>query len=290
MKSIPDIHFEISRHINFNVAKIQKENPFYNSLNYLLSTGGKRLRPLLFYALCVDLKCNRKELSFVAISLEYLHLASLLQDDLPALDNDDFRRGAPTVHKQFSEHEALLLSDWLVGESFSLVIESGLSPIDCVAVLTNLSKLWKNISEGQELDMRNSADAEQIKRVRYLKTASFFESIASIAVLLSIPSGELSYSIARWGRSLGECFQEVDDLIDEIGEEELMGRPYSSDKKNDKKIKISCSDSLSHCRAMKEVLRAELISLHDKSFPITEAVLEFAFLRLEKINKIEQLI
>jgi len=262
-------------------SKLGETNPFKDSLSYLYSTGGKRLRPLLLLALQSDLCPDRALNIEIATAIELFHQASLLHDDLPALDDDDIRRGYPTVHIKFTEHEAVLLGDWLYGKAVSLVLDSKVDVDKRVQIASELAGLWCNICEGQELDMRNPQDLNSLRIVRFLKTSSFFEKIALIAALLSSVDLDAAYSISRWGREVGDLFQEVDDLLDREGQFDLKGRPYDSDRKNQKgTINLQFSTRKEY-RELKEELSARLLSIHDSGFLLTREVLNMAFKSLD---------
>jgi geranylgeranyl pyrophosphate synthase len=259
-------------------------NPFKSSFNYLCSTGGKRLRPLLLLALQLDFNPSSTVNINIATSLELLHQASLLHDDLPALDNDDVRRGHPTVHVRFTEHEAILLGDWLYGRAISLVVSSGLDSALVVKITDELSSLWCDVCEGQELDMRNPQGRDAMLTVRLLKTSGFFERIARISALLARMDSDVIYSISRWARELGDLFQEVDDILDREQRLDLKGRPYSSDIKNQKSsINLQCL-SIEKCRELREELLFRLLSIHDSSFSLTRDVLSLAFNSLDSMS------
>lgn len=252
-------------------------SPFKSSFSYLCSTGGKRLRPLLLLALQQDLNPTISININIANALELLHQASLLHDDLPGLDNDSVRRGHPTIHVRYTEHEAILLGDWLYGKAISLVVSSGLDSKVVVKIADELSHLWCDICEGQELDMRNPQDLDALRTVRLLKTSSFFERIARISACLACVSSDVVYFISRWGRDLGDLFQEVDDLLDRERQLDLKGRPYSSDIKNQKGTISLEYLTVKEYRELREDLASRLLSIHDSSFSLTNEVLALAF-------------
>lgn len=261
-------------------SSLGTEHCFHEPLAYLWSTGGKRVRPLLFLALIDDFGIPIKPFQKVALSLELLHLASLLHDDLPALDNDNYRRGQPTVHVQFAEHTALLLGDWLVGCSMNLAAEL---PAD-LCILPSLHSLWMDICVGQELDMRGGVDSDAIFEIHRLKTSRFFETIGDLVSKIISKHDSRVYPIARWGAELGHFFQQVDDFLDRCGSPKETGRPSSSDQRNKKNTSYQGARSAEIYRQEKEKLQKKLILIHDSSsFEHTVAVLDLAFRRLESI-------
>jgi geranylgeranyl pyrophosphate synthase len=283
VKELEELRNVVECGLSAVVDQLESLNPFKSSLCYLCSTGGKRLRPLLLLALQLDLDSRSPINLNIVIALELLHQASLLHDDLPALDDDDVRRGQPTIHVKFTEHEAILLGDWLYGKAMLLVTTSNLDPTIVIKIASELSSLWCYICEGQELDMRDPQDLDSLKNVRFFKTSSFFETITRVAVLLSsVDTGE-TYSIARWGRDLGDLFQEVDDLLDRDQQLGFKGRPYSSDIKNQKGNVGLQFSTVNECREMKEELFTRLLSFHDSDFKLTKEVLKIAFKPIETL-------
>lgn len=262
------------------LSHLGTQHCFHAPLSYLWRTGGKRVRPLLLLALLDDFDVSGASFDKLALALELLHLASLLHDDLPALDDDNFRRGQPTVHVQFQEHTALLLGDWMVAGAIKLVAEG---PAD-LQLIPNLLGLWMDICVGQELDMRGGATCDAIFEIHRLKTSRFFETIGAIASKVISKHDKGVYPIARWGAELGHFFQEVDDFLDRCGSPNETGRPSSSDLRNEKTTSYQGSRSAESYRERRTGLHEKLILIHDSStFEHTKAVLNMAFQRLDSL-------
>jgi len=187
---------------------------------YVATGGGKRLRALLTVALEHDLSEGRRvaprSLSS-AVAIEVLHAASLVHDDLPALDNDDIRRGKPSCHKAFGEGTAILVGDALVGVALELVLSDEALSTDLRARLARvLSRVWRELCVGQQLDISGSRQAAPADRdlMTRLKTGALFGASVACGALCA---GVYDAAVERffsWGVRVGECFQALDDLDD----------------------------------------------------------------------------
>jgi farnesyl diphosphate synthase len=188
---------------------------------YVLEGPGKRLRALLTFAVTQDI--SRAEVTEqphslrAGIGIEILHAASLVHDDLPALDNDDMRRGRPSCHRQFNEATAILTGDYLVGQAYSLITTGTLSPTQQVRVLTKLSRAWSDLCVGQQLDIEQPTDLDTIHRLMELKTGSLFGAAAACGAMCADCDGEVLDRFDTWGTKVGVLFQKLDDVADGDG-------------------------------------------------------------------------
>lgn len=221
--------------------------------SYVLAGQGKRLRGLLALAIHTDLNGDpqqRPSSLGVAFALEMLHAASLVHDDLPALDNDDMRRGRPSCHRAFSEATAILTGDFLVGRAFAVVAEGALSPMQRLRVLARLAPAWGDLCVGQQVDIEQPKSPEETRRLMELKTGALF-GVASAAGAIC---GDLSDDDVRrfydWGVRVGVFFQRLDDVAD--GQVSSLG---ALDVEGEAKA-----------------LLAELRGLRAQSLPLTEEV------------------
>lgn len=189
--------------------------------HYALFPGGKRIRPLL--ALCIGqgAGASRQETLTLACALELLHNYTLIHDDLPAMDNDDFRRGKPTVHRKFGEACAILLGDALLTHVFELVGSLGRPEL---TALVARSAGGQGIILGQVLDLnldpKIKKNAATLERINELKTARLFEATIGGAGLLALPrlSPHQTHRLMNFARLFGLCFQMADDLEDQTQE------------------------------------------------------------------------
>lgn len=220
---------------------------------YVLQGHGKRLRALLTLAICHDLTDgdqHQPKALRPALALEMLHAASLVHDDLPALDNDDMRRGRPSCHRQFNEATAILTGDYLVGRAFAVISDGSLSSLQQLRVLANLAQAWSELCMGQQVDIDKPNKPAEIHRLMELKTGALFGASAACGAVCADADDATVTRFHEWGRKLGVLFQKLDDLSDGDG---AAGVVFNKDKEV-------------------EALRGELRSLHDKAMPMTEAV------------------
>lgn len=191
---------------------------------YVLEGQGKRLRGLLALALHSDIRGDTQERPAslgVAFALEMLHAASLVHDDLPALDNDDVRRGRPSCHRAFNEATAILTGDFLVGRAFAVVAEGALSPMQRLRVLARLAPAWADLCVGQQVDIEQPKTPQETRRLMELKTGALFGVAAAAGAICGDVSDEDAQRFYDWGVRVGVLFQRLDDIAD--GHESSLG-------------------------------------------------------------------
>ncbi len=204
------------------------------SLHYALSVRGKRLRPLLFLTLLEAYGMDPKDYMDIACAIESIHTYSLIHDDLPSMDNDDFRRGMPTVHKKFNEAIALLAGDTLLTYAFEKVSRAGLEPVKAVNILRILTtSIGKDgMAGGQVLDLRFNGDKEVILEIHRKKTAELIKAcLVSAAEIIGLPEHEKEL-LDEAGITIGIAFQMADDLLDVVGDEKEVGKRLQKDQDN----------------------------------------------------------
>lgn len=209
------------------------------SMEYSLLAGGKRLRPVLALSWCSLLGGDADRAMPFAASLECIHTYSLIHDDLPAMDDDDLRRGRPSNHKQFDEATAILAGDGLLTEAFTLMCESGLKQgLDAERVLRAIGVLAVaagagGMVGGQTVDMeftgRTDVPLDDLRAMHAMKTGALITAACECGAILS-GAGEDDVTNAReFGRAIGVAFQIVDDVLDIVGDEATLGKPVGSD-------------------------------------------------------------
>jgi geranylgeranyl pyrophosphate synthase len=218
---------------------------------YVSLGGGKRLRGLLACAVAYDLSkgaAGGERAVSSAVALELLHAASLVHDDLPALDNDDVRRGRASCHKAFGEATAILTGDALVGAAFMVIAQDAeLSSDNQARVMRTLSHAWWDLCLGQQFDLDQQRGAGALPRdeMVQLKTGALFGAAAGCgAVCGGVRESVLDDYIA-WGIRVGECFQALDDLDD--GDRKLEDR---------NSIERECCDVLAAAQSLNPRLSA----------------------------------
>ncbi len=206
------------------------------AMRYSLMAGGKRLRPVLcILGYEISGGTDIENIIPQACALEYIHTFTLIHDDLPAMDNDDFRRGLPTNHKVFGEAMAILAGDALFIEAINLFLEG---PIQSDLKIKMLKELVDalgvdGVIGGQVLDIRAEGKAHTSKLVENIhlrKTARFIEAALTIGAIGSEAPEEVVAKFKSIGRKLGLLFQIVDDILDEVGEDEELGKKAKKDK------------------------------------------------------------
>lgn len=223
----------------------QSYDAVVRAARYSLLSPGKRIRPVLlleFYKLCGG---NDDCAYNFACALEMIHTYSLIHDDLPCMDNDDFRRSNPSCHKKFGESVALLAGDALLTEAFSTAAKTLGIPAErigrALAVLASCAGITGMIG-GQVIDTvasENATSLEGILEMYRLKTGALLRAAAVCGCILAGGNTEEEKAAASFGEKLGIAFQLIDDLLDVEGNEQLLGKPIGSDERNGKNNAIA---------------------------------------------------
>lgn len=215
---------------DFIEDKVKKDCCLYDEIKYSVLIGGKRLRPLIMYNLYKDLIGNveSESLNKVIIAMEFLHTYSLVHDDLPAMDNDIYRRGNLTTHAKYGEARAILVGDLLLTYSFELI-----SKID-LDIINEFSIASKRLIFGQVDDMFNVLDEkDKILKMYSNKTGALIELAFKVVLRLVSLKTELSKSLIEdlvdISKKIGVVYQIQDDLLDIFGDFELVGKSVNSD-------------------------------------------------------------
>lgn len=210
----------------------------FQAARYSLMAGGKRLRPILCMAAAEAVGGKAEAVMPVACALELIHTYSLIHDDLPAMDNDDYRRGKLTSHKVFGEDIAILAGDALLTEAFNLLARRDLMPgvpPECLLDITReVSEAagWFGMVAGQVLDVRSegkTVDLKTLQQIHRLKTGAMIRvSLRAGAILSGAPAAALA-SLSDYGRQIGLAFQIADDILNVEGDRALLGKGTGSD-------------------------------------------------------------
>ncbi len=226
------------------------------AMEYSLTAGGKRIRPLVLLSAGTAVGGSEDDLLPFACALEYVHTYSLIHDDLPAMDDDDFRRGRPTCHKAFGEAAAILAGDALLTEAFRVMGDSPLAArapgkaVKAIALLARASGA-EGMAGGQMLDLvhgrsggRSSVrddpsggsdpGASEVEEIHLRKTAALLSASAGMGGVLGGGDDSRVESLLRYGRSLGLLFQVTDDILDETGSFQEMGKAVAKDRERGK--------------------------------------------------------
>lgn len=228
-----------------------KSSILHESMAYSLEAGGKRLRPVLLLAACEFAGGTIKDALPYACALEYIHTYSLIHDDLPSMDNDDFRRGKPTNHKVFGEAIATLAGDGLLNTAFEIMNK------DMYLYFDSLDQLKKRINAsytiakyagvrgmvaGQVSDMEaecKDCSSEMIEYIHINKTGALIVSAVRAGLYLAGASEEVLKDMTDYAENLGLAYQIADDILDVKGNPEELGKPVGSDVNKNKLTYVS---------------------------------------------------
>ena len=215
------------------------------AMRYSLLAGGKRIRPVLALATAVATGRDPDSVLPLAAALELIHTYSLIHDDLPAMDDDDMRRGRPTCHKAFGEDVAILAGDGLYAEAFKLLLsEQRGEPADVLAAARELASATgvQGMVGGQYVDVASTASegAEGLRRLHELKTGRLIGASVECPLLVAGLRGrDTISSFKAFASELGVLFQIVDDILDVTGSEQALGKPQGSDERLGKRTYVS---------------------------------------------------
>lgn len=225
------------------------ERRVVDAMNYSLMNGGKRLRPFLLCQCAALFDIDYKTSLPAAASLEMLHTYSLIHDDLPAMDNDDLRRGNPTCHKKFDEATAILAGDGLLTYAFR-VLSAALEirpevRLTLVQLLSDAAGAFGGMVAGQTLDLyaestgTDKSDENIIARLEEMKTGRLLHYACEAGAVLGQASLEQRQTLINYSRKIGQTFQISDDILDLEGDQNLMGKTLHKDEAQNKFTVVS---------------------------------------------------
>ena len=215
----------------------------YEAMRYSVMNGGKRVRPLLVYAACEALNGNRDNARGAACAVELIHAYSLVHDDLPAMDNDELRRGLPTTHIAFDEAYAILAGDALQSLAFAAICNPELSPVATDLRLSMTMELAKaagaeGMVGGQAIDLSavgHKLDQAALENMHQHKTGALIAASIRLGALASNhATPEYLAILDQYARAIGLAFQVQDDILDLTGDTATLGKPQGSDLEQDK--------------------------------------------------------
>lgn len=237
----------VAERVNPRLARYFPEDaeaprPLYEALRYALTAPGKRFRPALVLASARWLGVPEDELLTAALAVEMMHTYSLVHDDLPAMDNDDLRRGRPTVHRAFSEDIAILVGDALLTEAFGVLAASPFLPANVVNAIQYLARTGghRGLVGGQVRDLTYQ-DADGIRGLETMhraKTGALIIAAAALPALLA-GEGERQWVLEAYGEAVGLAFQITDDILDVTGDQARMGKAQGRDARHGKTTYVS---------------------------------------------------
>lgn len=249
-----------------------------DAMRYSLLAGGKRLRPILCLAAC-DLAGGTSDLALpTAVALEMIHTMSLIHDDLPAMDNDDLRRGRPTNHKVYGEANAILAGDALLTRAFEMVAlrSPGVPAAQLLAVVGELSLAAgaPGLVGGQVVDLEcegKQVDLDTLEYIHLHKTGALLRACVLTGALIAGAPEPLLEALRTYARGIGLAFQIIDDILDVTASSEVLGKTAGKDLTADKTTYpklLGLEESRKRADALVSEAKAALEPWRDKAAPL----------------------
>lgn len=242
-----------------------KSISLYESMKYSLTAGGKRLRPVLLLAACEFAGGDVYEAMPYACAMEYIHTYSLIHDDLPAMDNDDLRRGLPTNHKVYGEAMAILAGDGLLTSAFEAINKDMMLYFDEPEKMTRRIKAAYEIAKGagcrgmvagqvSDIEGENMQYSnEMLEYIHINKTGALIKSAVRAGLYLGKPTGQMLSDLDKFSENLGLAYQIADDILDVVGNPEELGKATGSDQKKHKNTYTSINGMEASVNRLKEL-------------------------------------
>ncbi|MEK6677835.1 MAG: polyprenyl synthetase family protein [Nitrospirota bacterium] len=254
----------------------------HEAMRYSLFAGGKRVRPILCIASCEAVGGDIDTVMPVASAIELIHTYSLIHDDLPAMDNDDYRRGRPTNHKMYGEAIAILAGDALLTLAFDLLSDKGLNKrLDSDSLLSIIKRLSSasgsaGMVGGQAADIQASGKEVNLPEVEYIhihKTGALIRASVCIGAIAGNASKDALSALTRYGEAIGLAFQIADDVLDIEGSKDEIGKDVGSDIAKEKVTYpsvIGISESKKLAKGLIDKSIEAISTLGDKAEPLRE--------------------
>lgn len=264
------------------------QNGLFESMNYSLTAGGKRIRPILVLEFCRISGGDTQKALPVACAIEMLHTYSLIHDDLPCMDNDDLRRGKPTNHVVFGECTAVLAGDALQAEAFGTILRSELpaeARAKCAEILANAVGA-DGMCGGQYLDMigeNKKLTAEELDEINTRKTGALLTAACQMGVAAAGGDDKMMEAAAKFGSAIGAAFQIRDDMLDVISTNEILGKPIGSDAQENKNTYMVLYGA-EKCMSMIEKLTKYAKDELNDAFSDTEFLCQLADSMITRLN------
>lgn len=269
---------EVEAALDASIAVIYPEK-IYESMRYSLMAGGKRLRPILCLAACELLGGDRAVAMPTACAMEMVHTMSLIHDDLPAMDNDDFRRGKPTNHKVYGDDIAILAGDALLAYAFEFIAKET-KGVAAERVLKTIANLGNAVAAtglvgGQVVDLECEGQldvtAETLNFIHIHKTAALLKSSVVCGALLAGANDTDIARLSTYANSIGLSFQIIDDILDITATSEQLGKTAGKDIAAQKVTYPSLwglETSRQKAQELVEQAKAQLVSYGDAALPL----------------------
>ncbi len=259
----------VDSNIEYHLNKLEYPNVIAEGMRYSVLNGGKRLRPILLL-MVLELFDKKIDLGLpIAVAIEMIHSYSLVHDDLPALDNDDYRRGKLTTHKKFGEAEAILIGDALLTHSFSVITDEtkGVASDKLVKIIGMVSRYAgiNGMIGGQTVDIESEKKKVSLETLKYIhenKTGKLIKLPVEIGAIISEATEEEYKALENYADGIGLAFQIKDDILDIEGDFEKIGKPIGSDLELEKTTYPSIFGIEKSKEILKEVISGAKRSLN----------------------------
>ena len=254
----------------------------HEAMRYSVFAGGKRIRPILMLAACEAVGGEIKKVLPAACAIEMVHSYSLIHDDLPAMDDDDFRRGNPTSHKVYGEATAILAGDGLLTEAFILLsdksIRGDISAEQSCEVINILAKNSgsRGMVGGQVVDMEAEKSPVDLPTLEYIhthKTGALILAAIEIGALLGGASEQQRRALCQYGEAAGLAFQVADDILDIVADQSQLGKDVGSDQQRGKATYpalLGLNGARRHADELRERALAALAEFDSSAQPLRE--------------------
>ncbi len=244
MKEVLQKRIELTERKLSDYLSARYPDGIYEAMRYSALAGGKRLRPVLLLSVCEELGGKAEAALPFACALEMIHTYSLIHDDLPAMDNDDFRRGKPTNHKMFGEANAILAGDGLLHYAFEIMFASCVEHPEYIKAGHVISRFsgMDGMLVGQYVDVNSEGkpiDKDTLIYIHENKTAGLIKAALCAGAYVAGADEDVVSVLESIGSKLGIAFQIMDDILDVTSTSEKLGKPVLSDIKNEKNTYVS---------------------------------------------------
>lgn len=274
---------------NMHTEETTPQKNLIDAMNYSLEAGGKRIRPVLVYAFCEALGGDWHKAAAPACAIEMIHTFSLIHDDLPAMDNDDFRRGKPSCHKAFGEAMAILAGDALSVLPFEIIADDGnLTAEQKVRIVSALAKAVgkAGMIGGQVIDMENEqrsdVDESNLRNMYRNKTGQLIAvSCIMGAICAEADEGQIE-AAAEYAFRLGLAFQVIDDILDVTSTADVLGKPIGSDAEENKTTFVTLY-GVEKAKEIADKITAEAVEYLDK-FENNDFLMQLTDMLLKRKN------
>ena len=236
----------VERELAYELERTKQiETMLADSMRYSLLAGGKRLRPILLMAAADALGAKGTDYVTTGCAIEMIHTYSLIHDDLPAMDNDDYRRGRLTNHKVYGDGMAVLAGDALLTLAFEVMLrQQGVAPDILVRVVREMSSAAgaSGMVGGQALDLISEGkhiEMETLRTMHMGKTGALFRAAIRSGAMLGDANDKQLATLTNYAEYFGLAFQITDDILDVTGDEAVTGKPIGSDVRNDKSTYVT---------------------------------------------------